>query len=47
MARVLSVKAPGRICFFDFLRPNNNTHNLISTALEKLKNLGIELPDEM
>ena len=26
---------------------NNNTHNLISTALEKLKNLGIELPDEM
>ena len=26
---------------------NNNTHNLISTALEKLKNLGIELPYEM
>ena len=26
---------------------NNNTHNLISTVLEKLKNLGIELPDEM
>ena len=26
---------------------NNNTHNLISTTLEKLKNLGIELPDEM
>ena len=25
----------------------NNTHNLIITALEKLKNLGIELPDEM